>query len=104
MSACDYEDILDDFGDLDDDSDMKKLIFKKHPVDKTDDQSELEKIIFEKNLVDKTDKQTEDQTSNTSQREFNPYLTNGFSHHYQLGESTFIFRARRSDFKILFHF
>ena len=24
---------------------------------------------------------------------FNPYLTNGFSHHYQLDESTFIFRA-----------
>ena len=29
---------------------------------------------------------------------FNPYLTNGFSHHYQLGESTFIFRGVRSDF------
>ena len=28
----------------------------------------------------------------------NPYLTNGFSHHYQLGESTFIFRGVRSDF------
>ena len=28
----------------------------------------------------------------------NPYLTNGFSHHYQLGESTFIFRGARSDF------
>ena len=28
----------------------------------------------------------------------NPYLTNGFSHHYQFGESTFIFRAVRSDF------
>ena len=34
----------------------------------------------------------------------NPYLTNGFSHHYQLGESTFIFGWRRCDFKILFHF
>ena len=30
--------------------------------------------------------------------EFNPYLTNGFSHHYQLGESTSIFRGVRSDF------
>ena len=28
----------------------------------------------------------------------NPYLTNGFSHRYQLGESTFIFRGVRSDF------
>ena len=35
---------------------------------------------------------------------FNPYLMNGFSHHYQLDESTFIFRGRRCDFKILFHF
>ena len=34
----------------------------------------------------------------------NPYLTNGFSHHNHLGESTFIFRGVRSDFKILFHF
>ena len=34
----------------------------------------------------------------------NPYLTNGFSYHYHLGESTFIFRGRRCDFKILFHF
>ena len=30
--------------------------------------------------------------------EINPYLMNGFSHHYQLGESTFIFRGLRSDF------
>ena len=29
---------------------------------------------------------------------FNPYLTNGFSHYYQLDESTFIFRGVRSDF------
>ena len=28
----------------------------------------------------------------------NPYLTDGVSHHYQLGESTFIFRGVRSDF------
>ena len=34
----------------------------------------------------------------------NPYLTNGFSHHYQLGESTFIFRDVRSDFYFLSHF
>ena len=35
---------------------------------------------------------------------FNPYLTNGFSHHYQLGLSTFIFRGVRSDFYFLSHF
>ena len=35
---------------------------------------------------------------------FNPYLTNGFSHHYRLGESTFIFRGVRSDFNFLSHF
>ena len=34
----------------------------------------------------------------------NPYLTNGFSHYYQLGESTFIFRGVRSDFYFLSHF
>ena len=34
----------------------------------------------------------------------NPYLTNGFSHHYQLGESTFIYRGVRSDFYFLSHF
>ena len=34
----------------------------------------------------------------------NPYLTNGFSHHYQLGESTFIFRGVRSKFQFLSHF
>ena len=28
----------------------------------------------------------------------NPYLTNEFSHHYQLDESTFNFRGIRSDF------
>ena len=32
------------------------------------------------------------------ERSLNPYLTNGFSHHYRLGESTFIFRGVRSDF------
>ena len=36
--------------------------------------------------------------------QFNPYLTNGLSHHYHLGESTFIFRGHRCNFKILFHF
>ena len=30
--------------------------------------------------------------------QFNPYLTNGFSHHYHLGESTISFRGVRSDF------
>ena len=29
---------------------------------------------------------------------FDPYLTNEFSHHYQLDESTFIFRGVRCDF------
>ena len=32
----------------------------------------------------------------------NPYLTNGFSHRYQLGKSTFIFRGVRSDFYFFF--
>ena len=32
------------------------------------------------------------------------YLMNGFSHHYQLGKSTFIFRGVRSDFYFLSHF
>ena len=35
--------------------------------------------------------------------EINPYLTNGFSH-YQLVESTFIFRDVRSDSYFLSHF
>ena len=30
--------------------------------------------------------------------QINPYLTNGFSHHYHLGESTFVSRSVRSDF------
>ena len=34
----------------------------------------------------------------------NPYLTNGFSHRYQVGESTFSFRGVRNDFSILFNF
>ena len=34
----------------------------------------------------------------------NPYLMNGFSHHYHLGQSTFIFRGIRSDFSISFNF
>ena len=36
--------------------------------------------------------------------EINPYLTNVFSHLYQLGESTFIFRGVRSDYYFLSHF
>ena len=32
---------------------------------------------------------------------YNPYLTNGFSHFYHLGESTLIFRGIRSDFHFL---
>ena len=35
---------------------------------------------------------------------FNPYLTNGFSHRYQVDESTFIFRGVRSDFYFSSHF
>ena len=31
-------------------------------------------------------------------------MTNGFSHPYHLGESTFIFRGVRSDLELLFHF
>ena len=34
----------------------------------------------------------------------NPYLMNGFSHHYHLGESTFMFRGVRSDLEFLSHF
>ena len=34
----------------------------------------------------------------------NPYLTNCFSHHYQLDESTFTFRGVRSDLYFLSHF
>ena len=32
---------------------------------------------------------------------FNPYLTNGSTHHDHLGESTFIFRGVRSDLRSL---
>ena len=32
-------------------------------------------------------------TVNVSYSIFNPYLTNGFAHHFQLGESTFILAA-----------
>ena len=31
-------------------------------------------------------------------------MTNGFSHHYLLDESTFIFRGVRTDFEFLSHF
>ena len=33
----------------------------------------------------------------------NPYLTNGFSHHYLLGESTVIFRGTMSEFPYDIH-
>ena len=36
--------------------------------------------------------------------EFNPLLMNGFSHHYPLAESAFIFRGVRSDFYFLYDF
>ena len=32
------------------------------------------------------------------ENDLNPNLTNGFSHHYHWGQSTFIFRGVRSDF------
>ena len=32
-----------------------------------------------------------------------PFLTNRFSHHYHLGESTFILRDIRGDFELLCH-
>ena len=35
---------------------------------------------------------------------FNPYMTNGLSHYYHLGESTLIFRGYRCDYKFLSHF
>ena len=34
----------------------------------------------------------------------NSYLMNGFPHHYQMGESCFIFRSVRNDFHFLSHF
>ena len=36
--------------------------------------------------------------------DINPYLANGLSHHYHLGESTFIFRGFSYDFKFLSNF
>ena len=42
--------------------------------------------------------------SENSHGYINPYLTNGFSHHDQLDESTFIIRGVRSDFEFLSHF
>ena len=38
------------------------------------------------------------------QKNFNPYLTNRFSHHYHLGESTVNFRGVRREFDYLIHF
>ena len=35
---------------------------------------------------------------------FNPLVTNGVSHRYQMGESIFIDRGTRSEFSLLFHF
>ena len=37
-------------------------------------------------------------------RHFNTYSTNGFSHHYHLDESIFIFRGVQCDFYFLSHF
>ena len=33
---------------------------------------------------------------NRTELEFNPFMTNGLAHYYQLHESTFIFRAIRT--------
>ena len=35
---------------------------------------------------------------------FNPFLTNGFSHHYHLGEPTFVFKGIRSEFQLSYNF
>ena len=43
-------------------------------------------------------------TSFRRSNSFNPLMTNEFSHHYQLDESTFIFRGVRSGFYFLSHF
>ena len=34
----------------------------------------------------------------------NPFMANGFSHHYQLGESTFICKGTRCDFLFIYDF
>ena len=39
-----------------------------------------------------------------SMEDFNPFVTNGLSHPYQLDESTFIFRGIGSNFSFLLHF
>ena len=39
-----------------------------------------------------------------SQDFLNPFVMNGIAHHYHFGESTFIFKSIRCDFKILFNF
>ena len=38
------------------------------------------------------------------QTSINLYLTNGFCHHYRLGQSTFIIKDIRSDFEFLSNF
>ena len=38
------------------------------------------------------------QTGDSISSTLNPHLTNGFSHYYHLGESTFMFRGIRSNF------
>ena len=40
---------------------------------------------------------------NTAIIHLKPYMTNGLSHHYHLGESTLIFRGNTSDFEFLTH-
>ena len=39
-----------------------------------------------------------------SDNAFNPFMSNGRSHCYHLGESTLIIRDIGSDFEFLFHF
>ena len=39
-----------------------------------------------------------------SSKTFNPLITNGFAHHCNMGESTFILRGIRCDFKFSYKF
>ena len=64
----------------------------------------LDKSLYSMNKQNVRNYKTNTRTY--SKTMLNPYLTNEFSHHYQLGESTFIFRGVtcRCDFYFLSHF
>ena len=62
--------------------------------------SKRKRNTFKKKKKKKIRKQHTDMQG--KQTELNPYLTNGFSHHYHLDEYTFIFRGVRSDFLFSF--